>query len=222
MRRINASAHLSLCKASHGRLTAAACDLAQLLDYKLLSPRFGEQCTLRVVRLMDEANWKSLLPVVENIFFATSRIQIFADEQARNSFKAKWLDRYLNQYIDSFFIARADDGVLIGYLAGCLENPTLNPLFDDLGYYKAFAPYCASYPCHLHINVAAGYRNHGVGAALIAEFATQASNVQAPGMHIVTNEGARNIRFYERNNFRILSTAYSNGARVVFMGRQLN
>jgi GNAT superfamily N-acetyltransferase len=176
---------------------------------------------MRVGRLTDEGNWKSLLSIVENIFFATSRVQIFADERTRNSFKARWLDRYLNHYIESFFIARADDGVVIGYLAGCLENPTLNPLFDDLGYYKAFAPYCASYPCHLHVNVATDHRNHGVGAALIEAFARQASNVQAPGMHIVTNEGARNIRFYERNNFRILSTTCSNGARVVFMGRQL-
>jgi GNAT superfamily N-acetyltransferase len=176
---------------------------------------------MHVARLIDEANWKSLLSIVENIFFATSRVKIFADEQARSSFKAQWLDRYLNHYINSFFIARADDGVLIGYLAGCLENPTLNPLFDDLGYYRAFAPYCASYPCHLHINVAADYRNRGVGAALIEAFVTQASNVQAPGMHVVANEGARNIRFYERNNFRILSTTYSNGARVVFIGRQL-
>jgi GNAT superfamily N-acetyltransferase len=98
----------------------------------------------------------------------------------------------------------------------------LNPLFNDLGYYKAFAPFCASYLCHLHINIAADYRNHGIGAALIEAFAAQASTVRAPGMHIVTNEGARNIRFYERNNFRILSTTYSNGARVVFMGRQLS
>jgi len=176
---------------------------------------------MRVAQLIDEENWKSLLPIVENIFFATSRVQIFADEQTRNSFKARWLDRYLNHYIDSFFIARADDSVLIGYLAGCLENPMLNPLFDDLGYYTAFAPYCESYPCHLHVNVAADSRNYGVGTALIEAFATQASNAQAPGMHIVTNEGARNIRFYERNNFRILSTTDSNGVRVVFMGRQL-
>jgi GNAT superfamily N-acetyltransferase len=73
----------------------------------------------------------------------------------------------------------------------------------------------------LHVNVATDYRNHGVGAALIQAFARQALNVQAPGIHIVTNEGACNIRFYERNNFRILSTTYSNDARVVFMGRQL-
>jgi GNAT superfamily N-acetyltransferase len=176
---------------------------------------------MRVVRIVDETNWKSLLPIVENIFFSTSRVQIFADEPARNSFKARWLDRYLNHYIDSFFIARADDDVLIGYLAGCLENPILNPLFNDLDYYRMFAPYCASYPCHLHVNVAANSRNHGVGAALIEAFAAQASNIEAPGMHIVTNEGARNIRFYERNNFRILSTSHSNGLRVVFMGRQL-
>jgi GNAT superfamily N-acetyltransferase len=74
----------------------------------------------------------------------------------------------------------------------------------------------------LHVNVAdANSRNHGVGAALIEAFAAQASNIEAPGMHIVTNEGARNIRFYERNNFRILSTSHSNDLRVVFMGRQL-
>ena len=176
---------------------------------------------MRVARLTDEGNWKSLLPIVEDIFFASSRVQIFADERTRDSFKARCLDRYLNHYIESFFIARAHDGVVIGYLAGCLENPMLNLLFDDLGYYKAFAPHCASYPCHLHVNVATDYRSLGVGAALIEAFARQASNVQAPGMHIVTNEGARNIRFYERNNFHILSTTYSNGTRVVFMGRQL-
>jgi hypothetical protein len=38
---------------------------------------------MRVIRLVDEADWKSLWPIVENIFFATSSIQIFADEQAR-------------------------------------------------------------------------------------------------------------------------------------------
>jgi hypothetical protein len=33
----------------------------------------------------------------------------------------------------------------MGNLAGCLESPMLSPLFDDLGYCKAFAQYCASY-----------------------------------------------------------------------------
>jgi hypothetical protein len=84
---------------------------------------------MRVVRLVDEADWKSLWPIVENIFFATSRIQIFADEQARNSFKARWLDRYLNHYIDSFFIARPDDGPRVGrspQVACSLDEHSIN------------------------------------------------------------------------------------------------
>jgi GNAT superfamily N-acetyltransferase len=69
--------------------------------------------------------------------------------------------------------------------------------------------------------VAAHYRNHGIGAALVEVFGAQASNAQSSGIHVVTNAGVRNVRFYERNNFRILSTTDSNGTRVVFMGQQL-
>jgi GNAT superfamily N-acetyltransferase len=108
---------------------------------------------------------------------------------------------------------------VIGYLAGCLENPRLNALFGDLGYYQAFAPHCASYPCHLHINVAAEARSLGVGAALIEAFAAQVAGIKAPGLHLVTNEGARNVRFYERCGFRVLATTLSHGVPVVFMGR---
>ena len=38
-------------------------------------------------------------------------------------------------------------------------------------------------------------------------------------MHLVTNEGARNVRFYEQNGFRVLATTLSHGTPVVFMGR---
>lgn len=177
---------------------------------------------MRIVRLIDEPEWQALLPTVEAIFFATSRVKEFSDECARVSFKARWLGRYLDRFAGNFFAARAADDALIGYLAGCLENPTHNPLFDDLGYYRAFGPYCAAYPCHLHINVTADHRNRGVGTALIEAFVAQAAKSKAPGMHIVTNEGARNIRFYERNGFRLLATTHWNNAPVVFMGRRLD
>jgi hypothetical protein len=41
------------------------------------------------------------------------------------------------------------------------------------------------------------------------------------GIHVVTEERARNVRFYEKNEFRLLATARWNGADVVFMGRPL-
>jgi GNAT superfamily N-acetyltransferase len=181
---------------------------------------------MRVVRLMDEPDWRSLLPRVEEIFFTSSAVQNFADEQRRERFKVRWLGRYLEHYLGSFFVALAPDAnnakdAVVGYLAGCLEDPTRNPLFADLGYYQAFGSYCAAYPAHLHINVDAAVRNLGVGAALIAAIAAQVSQRRLPGLHLVTNEGARNIRFYERNGFRLLATMRWNDAPVVFMGREL-
>jgi len=170
---------------------------------------------------MDEPDWRSLLPRVEEIFFTSSAIQKFTDEARRERFKVRWLGRYLEHYLESFFVARNTGDAVVGYLAGCLEDPARNPLFADLGYYQAFGPLCASYPAHLHINVAADIRNLGVGAALIAAFAAQVSQRRLPGLHLVTNEGARNIRFYERNGFRLLATTRWNDAPVVFMGREL-
>jgi hypothetical protein len=38
-------------------------------------------------------------------------------------------------------------------------------------------------------------------------------------IHVVTGERARNVHFYEKNEFRPLATAHWNGADVVFMGR---
>jgi hypothetical protein len=43
--------------------------------------------------------------------------------------------------------------------------------------------------------------------------------VERSGIHVVTGERARNVRFYEKNEFRPLATAHWNGADVVFMGR---
>jgi GNAT superfamily N-acetyltransferase len=77
------------------------------------------------------------------------------------------------------------------------------------------------YPCHLHINLDERYRNRGIGSALIAAFAVQAASAGRSGIHVVTGERARNVRFYEKNEFRPLATAHWNGVDVVFMGRLL-
>ena len=108
-----------------------------------------------------------------------------------------------------------------GYLAGCLDNPAHNPRFTDIGYYASFAPLCDLYPCHLHINLDEHYRNRGIGSALIAAFVAQAASAGRSGIHVVTGERARNVSFYEKNEFRPLATARWNDADAVFMGRLL-
>ncbi len=176
---------------------------------------------MRIARLRDEAGWQALVPAVESIFFAASAAPIPADRLAREAFRERWLGRYLEHYIDNAFVAVAADRMVAGYLAGCLDNPAHNPLFDDLGFYRDFAPLCAGYPGHLHVNVDARLRSQGVGAALVRAFAAQASAARLPGIHIVTNAAARNVGFYERNGFRKLSTCRWNQAMNVFMGRPL-
>jgi GNAT superfamily N-acetyltransferase len=55
---------------------------------------------------------------------------------------------------------------------------------------------CDRYSCHLHINLDERYRNRGFGSALIAAFAAQAASAGHSGIHVVTEEQARNIRFF--------------------------
>jgi GNAT superfamily N-acetyltransferase len=74
-------------------------------------------------------------------------------------------------------------------------------------------------PCHLHTNLDERHRNRGIGSALIAAFAARAASAGRSGIHVVTEERARNVRFCEKNDFRQLATAHWNGADVIFMGR---
>jgi GNAT superfamily N-acetyltransferase len=176
---------------------------------------------MRVVRLLDEPDWQSRLLPIEEIFFATSPSAKTLRLDERPPFKERWLGRYLAYDIESFFVAITELSTVAGYLAGCLDNPAHNPRFADIGYYASFAPLCDRYPCHLHINLDERYRNRAIGSALIAAFAAQAASAGRSGIHVVTGERARNVRFYEKNGFRPLTTVRWNGADVVFMGRLL-
>jgi GNAT superfamily N-acetyltransferase len=175
---------------------------------------------MRIVRLVEEPDWRDVLPQIDAIFFATSAVQNFRDDRHRASFRVRWLGRYLEQFQESFFIARAGDGTIAGYLAGCLANPAFNPLFDDTVAYKAFAPWCATYPSHLHVNVDARFRNLGVGTGLIEAFSVYARGHRAPGMHVITDKG-RNEAFYKQIGFRPLAVTRSSGIEVLFMGKKL-
>ena len=95
---------------------------------------------MRVVRLMDEPDWQSRLPSIEEIFFATSPSAKTLRPDERQPFKERWLGRYIAYDIESFFVAITEVSTVAGYLAGCLDNPAHNPRFADIGYYASFAP----------------------------------------------------------------------------------
>ena len=158
---------------------------------------------------------------IEAIFFEASG-RTFAPGAEREAFRERWLGRYLDSRTDEVFLALAAGGTVAGYLVGDVRDPAEQPRFNDIGYFRAdFAHLCRRYPAHLHINLAPAFRNRGIGVRLIEAFAERARAAGAPGMHVVTGEAMRNVRFYQRCGFADKGGAIWNGRRVVFLGRAL-
>jgi GNAT superfamily N-acetyltransferase len=110
---------------------------------------------------------------------------------------------------------------LVGYLAGCLENPITLNHFNDVAYFRSIEDICRDYPAHLHVNVAKRYRNRGLGTALVGRFVEWAKLHSLEGIHLVTSSTARSIPFYRRSGFTELRTFPWNVGTSVCMGRKL-
>jgi GNAT superfamily N-acetyltransferase len=159
-----------------------------------------------------------LTAALDEIFFEASNTTSFKDEAQRNAFRERWLGRYLSGEPDLAFMAFAD-GALAGYVCGSLDDPARSARFADLGYFADFAKLTARYPAQLHVNVARAWRNRGIGARLIDVFCNAANDAGVPGVHVVTEEGARNVGFYQRNGFQRAGAAVWNGRPLVFLAR---
>ena len=59
------------------------------------------------------------------------------------------------------------------------------------------------------------------GHRLIEAFGERAQRAGARGMHVVTGEGMRNVRFYLRCGFSQQGAASRNGGTIAFLGKSL-
>ena len=158
---------------------------------------------------------------LDAIFFEASATRSFADADERAMFRERWLGRYLAHFPGDAFLALSDDGTVVGYVAGSLDDPAGNPLFADIVYFETFAHLTALYPAHLHINIDAGYRSGGIGAGLIARFLAHARAADVSGVHVVTGVNSRNVSFYNRQGFAECGRQVSDGTGIVFLARKL-
>jgi ribosomal protein S18 acetylase RimI-like enzyme len=154
----------------------------------------------------------SLLEQLDTIFFEASNTKTFSSEVARAAFRERWFGRYLSQYPQWAYVAQTADGQVAGYLVGALDEATG---VDD------FAGAALEYPAHLHVNLAPGFRNRGIGRNLIDAFAADAARAGAKGMHVVTSADARNVRFYTRAGFSERARTPLKSGDLVFLGRSL-
>jgi len=174
------------------------------------------------IRKADElGDFISHIGEIDEIFFQSSAKQFFSSKQEQDVFRERSLGRYIERHRDSFFVVLDDFRLAIGYLAGCLENPTKLSHFSDIEYFEIISDLCRDYPAHLHVNIAAQWRNHGLGAALVERFVTWARLHSVEGIHLVTSRTSRSIPFYQRSGFRELRAFPWNFGISVCMGRKV-
>ena len=160
-----------------------------------------------------------LVPAVEAVFFESSLTKSFPDADARSAFRERWLGRYL-KHDPQFAYVALDGEKVAGYLVGSLDDGATAARFRDVAV-PAFASVTAKFPAHLHVNLAANYRNGGVGGRLIAAFIADLECRHVPGVHVVTGLGARNVGFYNRNGFLEVARAKAGSHDLVLLGRRL-
>jgi GNAT superfamily N-acetyltransferase len=179
----------------------------------------GRACT--IIRIGPADMRPELLAQVEAIFWQTSA-RAYPPGPEREAFQERWLGRYLCTADDVVLIALDSPDVVAGYLVGALADPARQARFDDIGYFRTdFSPLTERFPAHLHINLDARFRSRGIGTQLVEVFAAHARRAGAPGMHVVTGKGMRNVRFYQRSGFAERGTAPWKGGEIVFLGREL-
>ena len=181
----------------------------------------ADESPIMICRFSELAGRLGLVPEIDCIFFESSATKNFESDSDRSAFRERWLGRYLSNFPQWAYLALARDESIAGYLVGSLDDPAQTPLFEDIAYFKDWKALTQRFPAQLHINVASSRRGQGAGACLVAAFIEDARRAGAPGVHVVTGRGMRNVRFYDQNGFKEAGALHVNGRELVFLARTL-
>lgn len=179
------------------------------------------QIAQQIVRYADLDGWRGVDQALDEIFFAASATQYFADEATRRNFRERWLGRYLGRYAEDCLIAFDEAGSAIGFLVGCPEDAARLPDFADIDYLAAFAGECARYPAHFHMNIRAEWQGRGLGRRLVVNYAANLAARGISGVHVVTAGDAANLGFYRKCGLLHVTSRRVTGRRLVMLGRHL-
>ncbi|HAZ12610.1 MAG: hypothetical protein A2X86_11570 [Bdellovibrionales bacterium GWA2_49_15] len=172
----------------------------------------------------EQANRAEVYKQIETIFFQTSSVQQFASDQARDSFKDRWLTPYLtsqkSENLYSVWVAM-DESTVVGYLTGHAQTALFRQVHDHLSL-SLFADLHDDYPAHLHINMAPNQQGKGLGASLISAYMQELQSHKICGVHLVTGPKARNTGFYRRQGFNAEYIRNGGGVDLLFMGQKLD
>ncbi|NDJ78395.1 MAG: GNAT family N-acetyltransferase [Chloroflexi bacterium] len=145
---------------------------------------------------------------------------------------------YLTHYPETCWVAEVD-GQVVGYLTGCPDTASYEPLFRRavlraardvalfryrIGWRTARAavgfmrevlahpptPNLEQYPAHLHVNLAAPYRGQGAGRCLMLAYLDHLRDQGIPGAHLNTSDqNTVAVHLYEKLGFTVLHRYHS-------------
>ncbi|TWA74075.1 ribosomal protein S18 acetylase RimI-like enzyme [Azospirillum brasilense] len=171
-----------------------------------------------LVRLPELSDRAAAVAALEDIFFLSTLRKDFASAEERDAFFHTWTGWYVERAPNDVWFALDGDGAIIGYLTGCKDSAEAVDLARIIPKYEVFADRFAAFPAHLHVNVRPGFRDHGIGRALVDRFAEDCRADGLPGLHLVTGVFARNVSFYQRAGF----TVATQRGPLLFLGRRLD
>lgn len=131
------------------------------------------------------------------------------DDEEREAFSEHWIGPYRELRPDWTLVAVVGKKV-IGYLTGCPDTlsfekerrrvfrpqPDSRELFPAEIRLKLWA----EHPAHLHMNVSAGFRGMGAGAALLKAYFDELKKAGVPSAHVICGPAA--APYWERMGFR--------------------
>lgn len=173
-------------------------------------------------RLASGPGHERLRAEVDDVFFSSSARQTFASAEDKAAFRERWLGRYLTHFPQHALVALDGTRRAVGYVIGSLADPASDPLFADLAFLAHFRALTPRYPAQLHVNLDTRFRSRGIGARLVGAFSDLARAGGAPGVHVVTARGMRNVRFYLANGFLQRGAVAIDGRELLFLGRDLH
>jgi ribosomal protein S18 acetylase RimI-like enzyme len=152
---------------------------------------------------------------LKKIFWLNTSAQISSEMKAE--FEIKYLTYYLSNYADFSLVAVDVEDNVLGYIIGAPD--TLGDLFflKNFSYLQSFTHLMGQFPAHLHINLAQSSQGLGLGSILIQHFCDGLANKVISGVHLITNKDARNVSFYQKNNFKLIAQA----GQLVMLGKIL-
>ncbi|HKK47806.1 MAG TPA: GNAT family N-acetyltransferase [Alkalispirochaeta sp.] len=173
-------------------------------------------------------NRDSYLAGAEAVFWETANTAEFASPVEEHAFQWRYFGYYAAHAPQFFLVAHAPNPPLqvLGYICGVADTRSHRELYHVAAHVPVFDDLYEAYPAHLHINLTAESRGMGLGGRLVAELSAAVAAHGAPGIHLVTSAGARNVSFYRRNGFveevqRPLASGGGQAEPLLFLGKRL-